>query len=394
MPFGTCFTGLSLNHPHIPDFVGDIFRFVFYGAIWEDCNSGFGWRQVDNAVNAAIEEGLVPYLKVGTRQFTDDIVGFSEFAGTVATRYKGLVPKYAILNEIDNPKEAWSAESYAPLRAAAYGAIKEVDPEAIVLDSGLTMATYLVAMARDAASPTEALELLASYAEAIQRKDIYVPRSEAQLDRWLNTDGSQRRLGLLDELLANTDSWDALQAHFLQDAPDKLPHYLAFLKNLLAKAGVPDRPILMWEIGYGRHGAKKGEPIDDSHAPLLAISLAIAAFEGADDVIQEPCQEGPYQIWRGLISPNGEHREDAIAAVSTVAEYVQGTGTQMLNGNVWAYRCGRNVMFWAWAGEESVRIPASISLMWLVDMHGNRRLWLPFIDMIATKEPQYLVPVF
>jgi hypothetical protein len=394
MPFGTCFTGLSLNHPYFPAFVGDIFRFVFYGAIWEDCQTEYGWQQVDNAVNAAIDEGLVPYLKIGTRELTTDVAGFAEFAGEVAMRYKGLVPKYAILNEIDNPKEAWSAESYSPLRAAAYRAIKDIDPDAIVLDSGFTMATYIVAMARDAESPEEALELLASYAEAIQRKNIYVPRNMAQLDRWLNTDISQRRLGLLDELLANTDSWDALQAHFLQDAPDKLPHYLAFLKNLLAKAGVPDRPLLMWEIGYGRCGAKKGDPLDDSHAPLLAITLATAAFEGADDVIQEPCQEGPYQIWRGFVSPNGEHREDAIAAVSTMAEYVQGTGTQVLSGNVWAYRCGRNVMFWARDEEEPVRIPASTSLLWLVDMRGNRRLWLPFFEILATKEPQYLVPVF
>ncbi len=114
----------------------------------------FDWVDPDNIVKACAGQGLNIVMRV---QWTPewarppdtmpshpptDPQDFAEFMRTVATRYKGQVRAYEIWNE-QNINYEWgmrepSPAEYVALLKAAYAAIKEADPDALVLTGGLS----------------------------------------------------------------------------------------------------------------------------------------------------------------------------------------------------------------------------------------------------------------
>jgi hypothetical protein len=98
----------------------------------------------------------------------DDVADFARFISAVATRYRGRVIAYVIWNE-PNLAQDWGGQApdpttYVAMLHAAYGAVKEADPKALVVSAGLAPTNensaaamddrlYLEAMYRAGAAP-------------------------------------------------------------------------------------------------------------------------------------------------------------------------------------------------------------------------------------------------
>jgi hypothetical protein len=123
---------------------------------WETVEPAPGqyrWVDPDNIVNALGGYGLRILMRIhGTPPWArpagttlsyppDDVADFAGFMRTLATRYKGQVAAYEIWNE-PNLNYEWGylapdPAGYTALLKAAYGAVKEVDPDALVVSGGL-----------------------------------------------------------------------------------------------------------------------------------------------------------------------------------------------------------------------------------------------------------------
>lgn len=127
--------------------------FINWGGI-EPQRGQFNWADPDNIVKACNGQNLNIVLRV---QWTPDWArpkdsmpshpptdpeDFGRFMSAVASRYKGQVRAYEIWNE-QNINYEWgnrepNPAEYVPLLKAAYEAIKEADPDALVLTGGLS----------------------------------------------------------------------------------------------------------------------------------------------------------------------------------------------------------------------------------------------------------------
>jgi len=82
-----------------------------------------------------------------------DIAAYARFVGMVAQRYRGRVDAYIIWNE-PNLAQEWGGlppnpTGYVELLKAAYQAVKEADPEALVVSAGLAPTNHLDQTAMD-----------------------------------------------------------------------------------------------------------------------------------------------------------------------------------------------------------------------------------------------------
>jgi hypothetical protein len=114
----------------------------------------FDWVDPDNIVKACGGQNLNIVLRV---QWTPEWArpantpsshpptnpqDFADFMKALATRYKGKVRGYEIWNE-ENINYEWGMRApnpaeYVPLLKAAYAAVKEVDPDALILTGGVS----------------------------------------------------------------------------------------------------------------------------------------------------------------------------------------------------------------------------------------------------------------
>lgn len=114
----------------------------------------YQWADPDNIVRAFSDQDLKILMRInGTPAWNRpanshythppvDLAHFAEFITQVAQRYKGQVAAYEIWNE-PNLDYEWGYQSpdpaaYTELLQVAYTAIKQVDPEAIVIGGGLS----------------------------------------------------------------------------------------------------------------------------------------------------------------------------------------------------------------------------------------------------------------
>jgi len=116
----------------------------------------YHWGSIDNLVEQANAAGVKVLLSVvkapkwARPPNTDHSVegppanpqDYADFIGAMAARYKGRVQAYEIWNEQNMDyewgREPFDANRYVQILAAAYGAIKAQDPNAIVVSGALT----------------------------------------------------------------------------------------------------------------------------------------------------------------------------------------------------------------------------------------------------------------
>jgi len=393
--FGACFLSTKLNVTDLPcaDLQEMGVHNTFFGAWWgqvEPQPGKYDWSSVDGPVDAALACGVEPVIKIsagpGPGQDStppEDLDAYGRFVAALAEHLKGRVRAYAIENELNNGRMvSWTGETYGPVRAAAYEAIKSVDPEATVLDSGLTMQGYLPARASElvqAGKPDEAIAILQRFEASMTRTQKDLPATEEDLSRWLGNDVNQRGVGLMEELRESQDTFDAVQLHFLQDAWDLIPEYASW-----AKAWFPGKPFEFWEIGYGWPGEEAGEPFsEEGHAAGVIKTLVSALGEGASRVIYEPYWEeikpgaedrAARKFGRGLVTPDGPRL--AATAFGTMVKQLSGyTEAELadLGAEVWAYRFAtpRGDIYVVWAEQETtVDLPLAAAQVTVTDMLG------------------------
>jgi hypothetical protein len=132
------------------------FTWVRQNLHWVDVElykGGFDWRYSDRIVRQVQERGLNLLFRLhglprpGWVSLPDDpalpvsVEDFADFCGAVAARYRGQVRAYQVWNEPNLARE-WEArapnpEGYVRLLRACYIAIKEADPDALVVSAGM-----------------------------------------------------------------------------------------------------------------------------------------------------------------------------------------------------------------------------------------------------------------
>ncbi len=310
---------------------GETFFEVEYCAVRE-LPQARRYAQVDRLVGQAQQMGYRMMLKIrvgscaggsaeldpaeGTRKrpstFPDDPAAYTAFVKDLVARYQAKGVKiWAIENEVD-ANNFWSGtpQQYVDLVALASGAIREADPQAIVLDAGISSTGYGVALAGellDAGKEDEALALYQQwYERRLQGASSRFPRVESVAAlRTLLADGRAKRVR---EMVAanwqavNAGGVSAYQLHFYEN-PTLLPTLLDYIRRHLTRP----LPIQGWEIGTAWPGSAY---TPEQHGAETAQMLATLLRERVSPVVYLPLAYTPggatkEEIFRGLVSPDG-----------------------------------------------------------------------------------------
>ena len=369
-------------------------RSSFFGAWMGAIARGRGaydWSALDATVNAAVACGVEPVLKVsagGNFSFSGpapaDLTEWESFCFSLAQHYRGKVRAYAIENEIDKPRMAWTGDDYGRLRAAAYAALKRADPGAYILDGGMTQSAYLVARAHElneVGRAQEAVEMLARFGAGMRLHGTdqapTVPSDAGALDRWLSQPNAVRQLGLVDELRKHPETVDAIQIHYLTSAWELIPEYMGWIREWF-----PGKPIEAWETDYSYDGPDFSE---QDHANGVIRTLVGLLGEGAVRVLYEPYWEDvqptdtdPKQVrkfGKGLVTSGGP-RLAATAyqtMTSQLAGYQEAEPLDLGTGG-WGYRFAtpRGDVYVIWAdAPRSIRLPVSAVAVTVTDLTGS-----------------------
>lgn len=290
------------------------------------------YRQVERIVGQAETMGYRMMLKIrvgscsgegevldpaeGTRKkpstYPSDPAAYQTFVRELVGRYSARGVKiWAIENEVDaNNFWAGSPQEYVDLVALASAAIKEADPEATILDAGISSTGHGIALAgelMDAGKEQEALEL---YQKWYERRHAAAaarfPRVETVEGlRGLLTDSRATRVR---EMVAanweavNSGNITAYQLHFYEN-PVLLPTLLDYVRRHLTTP----MPIQAWEIGTAWPGDGYTEQVHGSETAML---LGTLLRERISPVVYLPLAYTPggatkVEIFRGLVTPEG-----------------------------------------------------------------------------------------
>jgi hypothetical protein len=133
------------------------FRWVKQYFSWQDIEGGgkgqFDWSQADRVVEEAEKYGLKLIVRVSqdpdrpfwAGQPPENTGHFADFLAAMASRYRGRIQAYQIWNEPNLARE-WGGKhpdpaAYARMLQVAYGTIKSIDPNAIIVTAGMAPTT-------------------------------------------------------------------------------------------------------------------------------------------------------------------------------------------------------------------------------------------------------------
>ena len=370
--------------------IGSSFFGAWMGAIARGAGV-YDWGALDATVDAAIVCGVEPVLKVSAGADSSfsgpapaDLSEWEGFCLALAEHFKGRVRAYAIENEIDKPRMAWTGENYGQLRSAAYAAIKQADPDAYVLDGGMTQSAYLVARAHElneTGKAQEALDVLARFSAGMRLHGAdqapSMPNSVGTLTTWLNQPNAVRQLSLLDELRQHPETVDAIQIHYLTSAWELIPEYLSWIR-----AWFPGKPIEVWETDYSYDGPDFSE---EDHANGVVKTMVSILGESAVRALYEPYwedvrptdtdQKQVRKFGKGLVTSGGP-RLAAMAyqtMTSQLAGYQEAEPLDLGTG-VWAYRFStpRGEVYVVWGDEDrSIHLPVSAAAVTVTNIKGD-----------------------
>ncbi|MBI3620446.1 hypothetical protein HY214_04895 [Candidatus Roizmanbacteria bacterium] len=281
----------------------------------------------------------------------------------LAADLKGKVKYYSIGNEVP---ATWtdSLENYKILLAESKKAIKSVNPDAVILDSGTSSGSMGMIVANSlyrAGKVGEAITFVNGYYRlhsGPQLKGLVPVKSEADLKNLLGGSEAQKSITFGEALFTDfCPNYETLQLHFYQEWP-YLPVVMSYVKEQMRLHHCV-KPVQIWELGYG-----VDRPADydlNAHAKAVPKYLAIAQAYGAEFINTVTFYDKP-GFARGLYSSSGQMQSPGVAFQTTVTKL---TGSVFIgdrgNGkDVWIYEYSKtNKTFYvAWstvAGQ--VKIP-------------------------------------
>lgn len=345
----------SLLEPYLRDSGGGTTFYEFSWCDVEPTRGGHDWTRIDDVVQATRELGYELMLKVrvgscwvtgdqhraarrGGRKLPsampEDLASYQAFIGTVVRRYSAVgVRVYALENEVDSPL-SWSGtvDQYRRLVISGAEAARRADPQARVLDAGITSISYGPAVAGWLLERGDTDGAVDFYQGVFRRRVersgfVFPPARDAEtLKRVLRTERAvrardylQATFGLIEERVV-----DAYQLHYYEPWDHLLP-VLAYLRSNLG-ANVP---IEGWEIGVAWPGDSYDEQVHADETVKLLITLLGSDVQPAVylPVAWTPDGKTRNEIWRGLLLPDGGRRP-AARALSSLAELVSRPGAR------------------------------------------------------------------
>lgn len=334
---------------------------------WGDVDKGDGtydWTALDGLVDGLRACGLEPALHIQARQsqyrpsaLPENLDAYRHFLTNLVTHLKGRVRRYSIENEAVAGTLMWadSPENYFLLLDEAYTAIKAADPEAIVLESGLSNAalgTLVAYSIYQSGRPQAALDLYrAVLADSGPRAPARLPKTVADLRAAFKLPLAQRAMAWMPLMKAHQASYDAVQIHYY-GSWQNLPKVMQWLKG----QGI-DKPIEAWELAkHARDSATFDETV---HAQESARLLVTAAGEGSRFSIFIRYLDWSATQLPGLVTSQGPRpAETAFRVVAQRLNGFQAVERLDLGPSVWGYRFtgpeGELYALWTSSGQTTV----------------------------------------
>lgn len=264
-------------------------------------------RRLEERGRAATTASLMPL----------DIDRYRQFVRRAVNRYSDAgVGVYAVENEVNSPSFwAASADDYVDLARVAAETIRETDPSATVVDSGISSTGLGVGIALrllDRGQPRAAVDAYRRYYArrfAVRGDDFPEVDDEAELRDALGGAQPRRNLEFLEATmrLAHDGVVDAYQLHFYERW-DNVPALMAYLE-----AELPSNvPVDAWEVGMFWPGAPHED--DALLAAEAAKTVILLLGAGARSVIWLPGAHNPDserfddETLFGLVEPDGAIR--------------------------------------------------------------------------------------
>ena len=361
---------------------------TFYEAVMCDVMPSPGtydWSELDTVADQAESVGheLMLKIRVGSCWATGGQVGeargakgktasvtptdmaqYDEFLRAVVERYGARgVTEWAIENEINNTAQwAGTPAEYGALVEHAAGVIREAQPEAVILDSGLSSPTMGTGIVLDLLAQGKDDEALEAYQRYYARRHTSRTRDYPALttleelnaltatEKWqYNNEVIETTLGLAEDGVI-----DRLQMHFYERW-DAAPLLMEFLRSRIPA----EMPIEAWEVGLfdvddTMPEAQLSEEVTKTVSQLLAYGVARVLWL---PLAADPNGTGGEEKRFGLLEPDGTPRPVAQAyqqlVKATTGATLQPLDSKGLMGIV--ARQGDKATVVAWASDAPVQ---------------------------------------
>jgi hypothetical protein len=214
---------------------------------------------------------------------------YYDFIFQLASHYRGQISRYSIENEAASPNN-WggTAAEYAELLATAYAAIQAADPDALVLNDGMSSSALGFLYAAELYQQGQqqaAVDFLSTFyahfapgRQAGQPIQVETPQEFAAL---LDNALAQEVSAWLAMLVQNQDVYDAFQVHYY-GPPEQLVPVMDWIDAKLVAQG-PGKPLELWELGYGWSDAATLDLQAQSAAVVRLLATAVG--EGVPFII-------------------------------------------------------------------------------------------------------------
>lgn len=223
---------------------------------------------------------------------------YQDFVKHVAEHYQGRIKAYSFeVEAASNFYWAGTVEQYGILLDAGYEAVKAADPDALVLNDGLSSSGMTALYAKhmyDQGRAVEALDFLKTNWEHFPAN---VPRLETveDLEALFELPEAERVFAWLPMLLERPQSYDEFQMHYFGPS-----EHLAIIMDWARER--TNKPIQLWEFGYG--WSDRATFDERKQAEAIQPLLTIAAEHGATVIIwwrftdeAEKAGEGVTGLW-------------------------------------------------------------------------------------------------
>lgn len=312
---------------------------TFYEATWCDVEPKEGtydWSELDQVTDQAkaVGQELMFKVRVGSCWATGgqigeargakaktasapptDLAKYDAFVQALVQRYgpRG-VKEWAIENEINNPDQ-WSGtpEQYIDLVKHAAAVIRRAQPDAVILDSGISSPTIGSGMVWSMLQAGKGDEALAAYEtyfarrHSTRKKDYPDAKSVEDLQAVASRDKWAHNQAVIDATfkLAQDHVIDRLQMHFYERW-DAVPLLMQYVRQNIPS----DMPVEAWEVGLFDVDDKMPEAqlsaeMTKTVSELLAYGAARVLWL---PLAADPNGTGGEEKRFGLLEPDGTPR--------------------------------------------------------------------------------------